>query len=157
MSTRVLADDAAASAAQFDMGVKAMTAGDFEHGCPAIRESYRLDPRPGTLFTLAECEAKWGKVASAVAHYGDYLGLYAAMPRDRQTGQHGRNEIAAQQKAALSPRVPHLLVALPASAPPGTVVRRDDAELGAASLGIALPVDPGEHVVTTQAPGGPVP
>jgi hypothetical protein len=36
------------------------------------------------------------------------------------------------------------------------VVKRDDAVVANAALGIGLPEDPGEHVVSTQAPGGAI-
>jgi hypothetical protein len=65
-------------------------------------------------------------------------------------------EIAAAQKAALKPQIPELALELPRGAPSGTVVRRDGTVLTQASLGISLPVDPMEHVITTEAPGGPV-
>src|SRR5262249_44280842 len=41
-------------------------------------------------------------------------------------------------------------------APAGVRVTRDGADVDASSLGVALPVDPGDHVITTQAPGGPL-
>jgi hypothetical protein len=150
------AQDVASAEALFNRGLEEMNAGHFDAGCPALGESYRLDPRPGTLFTLAECEAKRGRVATAVTRYGDYLALFARLPPDAQAKQKGREKIAAEKKAALSAEVPLLTLSLPKGAPPGTVVKRDAVVLGDASLGVALPVDPGEHVVTTQTPdGGP--
>jgi hypothetical protein len=58
---RASAQDAAAAGALFDKGVADMQAGHYSSGCPAIEESQELDPHPGTLFTLAECQAKWGR------------------------------------------------------------------------------------------------
>jgi hypothetical protein len=40
-----------------------------------------------------------------------------------------------------------------ARAPEGTVVLRDGVELGSASLGLPLPVDPGNHVIVVRSPG----
>jgi len=140
----------------FNQGLEAMEAGNYEKGCPAIAESQRLDPRPGTLFTLAECEAKRGRIATAVSRYDEYLLIYASMTPDKQAKQYGRDKVAAQQKALLQPHVPQLVLKLPPNAPPGTVVLRDGAVLSEAALGVALPVDPGEHVITTQPPGGVV-
>jgi hypothetical protein len=54
------------------------------------------------------------------------------------------------------PQVAELTLLMPPNAPRGTTVKRDGVELAAAKLGVPLAVDPGEHVVTTQAPGGPV-
>lgn len=140
----------------FNRGLADMLAGRYETGCPALAESHRLDPRPGRLFTLAECEAKWGRIAVAVARYNDYLALYARLPASEQALQAERKRIAQEQRDALAPLVPQLTLILPPDAPPGTIVQRDGITLQQPSLGVALPVDPGEHVVTTQAPSGPV-
>lgn len=148
------ADETGSAAALFQNGLQAMQANHYAEACPALAESYWLDPRPGVLFTLAECEAKWGRVASALAHYEDYLRLYDAMPAGQQAVQHERAAIARRQKAALPDRVPTITLILPPAAPPGAVVRRDDVVLGAPSIGVALPIDPGDHVVAVEIPGG---
>lgn len=150
------AEDVAAAKALFSEGLEHMQAGNYEKGCPALRESYRLDPRIGTLFTLAECEARWGRIATAVAHYSNFLTQVAAMPQGQRIKQREREKIAREKKDELSPQVPELTLKLPADVPQGTVVKRNGVTLAAPSLGVALPVDPGEHVITTQAPGGEV-
>jgi hypothetical protein len=106
------------------------------------------------MFTLAECEAKWGKVASAVAHYSDYLGLASHMTAEQQARHQGRKQTASAQVQKLSASVPHLTLVLPRGAHRDTVIQRDGVVLQQASLGIALPIDPGEHVIVTQVPGG---
>jgi len=147
------AQDAATAGALFDKGVAEMQAGHFDTACPAIEESQRLDPHPGTLFTLAECQSKWGKVASAVAHYQDYVGLVSRLARDQQARHRDRVNVANAQLAKLKPSLPQLTLSLPATAPEGTSVTRDGVPLQGIALGTALPVDPGEHVIITQAPG----
>src|SRR5262252_4543747 len=87
------AQDVAVAEALFNRGLADMQAGKFDTGCPAIGESYRLDPRPGTLFTLAECEAKAGHYATAVARYDDYLSLYSRLSADQQAKQKGRDKV----------------------------------------------------------------
>src|SRR5690242_9942096 len=82
--------DEVTAAAQFDRGLAEMKAGHYDIACPALAESQRLDPRPGTLFTLAECESRAGRIATAVAHYEDYLARFAKMTPDQKRGQHGR-------------------------------------------------------------------
>jgi hypothetical protein len=142
--------------ALFNRGLADMLAGRHESGCPAIAESQALEPLPGTLFTLAECEAQRGRLATAVASYDAYLTLFSTLSPERQAKQHGREAIAAQQKALLDPQIPRLTVTLGPGAPSGTVVRRDHDELPLDQLSVALPLDPGEHVITTQRPGGPI-
>ncbi len=149
-----LAQDAAAAGALFDKGVADMQAGHFDAACPALEESQQLDPHAGTLFTAAECQAKWGKLATAVAHYQDYVGVVSRLPSDQQARHHARVLTATAQISKLKPSVPQLTLVLPASAPAGTTVSRDGVQLQGAALGLALPVDPGEHVIVTHAPGG---
>ncbi|XXY17843.1 hypothetical protein WME88_57415 [Sorangium sp. So ce216] len=156
VSTPVLAQDIASAEVLFERGLVDMDAGRYETGCKALAESQRLDPRPGTLFTLAFCESTWGRVATAVTRLGDYLRLVEGLPQDQQARQRERVAAATAERALLAPRVPELALSLPAGAPAGTVVMRDGIVLGEASLGVGLPVDPGEHAVSTRAPGGPV-
>ncbi len=153
LASPAAAQDVAAAKVLFNRGLGDMEAGRLEAACPAIGESFRLDPRPGTLFTLAECEAKRGRFATAVARYDDYLAMFARLPPDQQEKQLGREGLARAQKAALGPQVPELTVTLPPNAPKGVTVTRDDAPLAEAALGVALPIDPGEHVIRVKADG----
>ncbi|APR77944.1 Hypothetical protein A7982_03291 [Minicystis rosea] len=158
VTARARAQSTATADALYNRGLADMRAGRYETGCPAITESYKLDPQLGALFTLAECEAKRGRVATAVARYREYLELFARLPpaQRAQQAQLHRDRVSTQQAAALAAEVPELTLELPADAPAGTVVKHGDEVLGAAALGIALPVDPGDHVITTQAPNGPI-
>ena len=139
--------------AQFDYGLAEMEAGRYASGCPALAESYRVDPHPGVLFTLAECENKWGKIASALTHYEAYLDVFSHMAEDEKVRQRGRDKIATAQRERLRRDVPTLTIVLPASAG-AAVVTRDGAAIGVPSLGVPLPVDPGEHVVVAKTPDG---
>ncbi len=68
------AQDISAAKALFEKGVEDLQAGKLDTACPALAgESYRMDPRPGTLFTLADCFDRAGTPASATARYEDYL------------------------------------------------------------------------------------
>jgi hypothetical protein len=140
--------------AQFDYGLAEMERGLLTTACPALAESYRLDPHPGVLFTLAECENREGKIASALTHYQAFLDLFDHMSRDQRVRQQARRDIAATQSDALRHSVPLLTIALPDSVPAGTVVTRDGTPLGEPSFGEAVPVDPGEHVIVATTPDG---
>lgn len=137
--------DPAAADALFRAGRDAMKRGDFATACPKFAESQRLDPAPGTLLNLAQCEEASGKTASAVQHYRDVAELLSGT--DPRAG-HSKARVAA-----LLPQVPKLTIKLTPDAPPGTSISRGDIELGAASLGEPLPVDPGEHLIVVAAPG----
>lgn len=155
VAARAAAEDSATAGALFEKGVADMEASHFDSACPAIEESQRIDPRPGTLFTLAECNARWGKVASAAAEYQEYVDLVPRLTADQQARHKARVEIARAQLKKLKPTVPTLTLVLPADAPRGTFVTRNGEVLKGAALGLPLPVDPGEYVIVTHAPGAP--
>src|SRR5882724_2704267 len=111
------AQDSATAGALFEKGVADMEAGQFASACPAIEESQRIDPRPGTLFTLAECSARWGKVASAAAQYQEYVDLVSRLTREQQQRHKARADIARGQLTKLKPSVPTLTLVVPADAP----------------------------------------
>lgn len=148
------AQNVAVADALFKKGLAEMQAGRFDTGCPALAESYRIDPQLGSLFTLAECHAKAGHVATARARYDDYLQIFASLTPEQQKRQFGRERIAATKKAELSPRVPTVTVTLSSTAPSGTRVTCDDLELKATSLGVPLPLDPGDHTFRAAPPSG---
>ena len=141
--------------ALFDAGVEDMEAGRFEKACPAIEASQRMDPRPGTLFTLAECEAQRGRVATAMRYYAEYLNLYRNFVPQKRLEQKERATTSEAQLKSLELLVPRLTLVLGPSASADVVVRRDGEIVPDLSLGTALPVDPGQHVITTEIPGEP--
>ncbi len=145
--------DVAAAEDLYNRGVADFRAGRYDAACSEIGASYRMDPLPGALFTLAACETRLGRVASAAAHYQDFLQLVATMPSDQQAMQAERGQVAAKERAALLAEVPTLKIQIDGRLPQGAVVRRDAAVLDAALLGADLPVDPGEHVIAIEMGG----
>jgi hypothetical protein len=139
---------------QFNYGLSEMLAGRYGTGCPALATSFRIDPRPGTLFTLAECNLRWGRTASALAGYEGYLALFERMSPEQKVKQAERAQVAAAARKEVETSVPRLAVRLPEGAPAGIIVRRDGVELGGPMLGAAIPVDPGEHIVSVEMPDG---
>jgi hypothetical protein len=137
--------DPAAAEALFRAGREHAEAGDWSNACPMFLESNRLDFALGTLMNLAACEDHVGKVASAWGRYREVLD--SLPPGD------DRRPFVAESAARLEPLVPRLRVFLTASAVEGTIVTRDDIDLGEASIGADLPVDPGEHSIAVAAPG----
>jgi hypothetical protein len=99
--------------------------------------------------TLALCHEGEGKLASAWTEFVDVKG------RARQEGRDDREKIASERADALRPRLSTLTVEVPAEVAKteGLEVRVDGLALGAASFGIAVPVDGGEHRIEASAPG----
>jgi hypothetical protein len=147
------ADDGPRAKELFDRAVAAFDAGNLDQACPAFDESFRLDPRPGTLFALATCEEKRGHLASALRRYDDYLAQYSALTPEKKVKQGDREKVSRTQRAALLPQVPELTLTLPPNAPLAMRVTRDGVVVERVDLGRPLRVDPGEHVITAEVPG----
>lgn len=124
-------------------GRRASDAGDFDTACARFAESQRFDPAPGTLINLADCEEQRGRTATAWGLYREVLG--ALGPSDERRTTYVRARIAE-----LEPKLPRLTVR-DGTETKGLRITRDGSELGAASHGVALPVDPGKHVVVAKA------
>lgn len=120
-----------------------MEAGNLEEACASFAESYRLDAAVGTLLNQARCEELRGRLADAWEHYQAAVELLGASD--------GRRAVAQERVAALETRVPRLTLRLKAP-PPGIRVLRDQVELREASLAMALPLNPGAHVIEVHAP-----
>lgn len=140
-----LAGDAASAEALFVQGRAAADRGDHATACAKFAESNRLDPAPGTVFNLGDCSEQLGKLATAWQYFREVV--------QRLPANDERVPIAKARASKLEKRVPKLTIKLAADAPAGTTVARDGNELGAASLGAPLPIDPGEHSVEVKAPG----
>jgi len=138
----------------FDRGLKDMLRGQYDTGCALIAESQQLDPQPGTLFTLAECYRKAGKLVTAIERYTEYITLYETLPAKQKRAHKERQQISIKDRASLLDVVPRISLVLPENAPKGTIVMKDGVALQRDALKEPLLVDPGEHVFVTQAPGG---
>jgi hypothetical protein len=120
----------------------------YAEACPKFAESFRLDPATGSLLALASCHEGEGKLASAWAEYNEVI------ERARREKQPERLETAKQRASALEPKLAKLTVMLaPSNRTPGMQIKRGSVVIGEGAIGVALPVDRGEHVIEASAPG----
>lgn len=140
---------AAAKAAQdrFRQGRAAFKEGHYHEALEHFRKSRELYPVPGTLLNLASCEEKLGLVASARRHFTEAA---ARLPEGDARRAHARKAMTQ-----LYPRVPHLRIDVAPRIAAVATVTLDGAPVEPSSLGAALPIDPGPHVVLVKAPGMP--
>jgi hypothetical protein len=134
----------AGAEALFEAGHAAMDAGDYDTACQKFEASLELDPAPGTLMNLGNCEEKRGRFASA---WERYIAAERELPEDDR-----RAEFAREKIVELDPKVPRLTIVLAEDAPETTEVRRESVNL-TGSLGVALPLDPGSYVIEAKAEG----
>jgi tetratricopeptide (TPR) repeat protein len=149
------ARDAVAAEALFRAGRDLVAAGHYAEGCPKFEASFALDPSAGTLLNLAKCHEHDGAIATAWEEYSRAL----VLSRETQGAERQRAlaGVAAKGIASLESRLPKLRIAVVlapvASPPPPLEVKRDGQPMPAATLGEALPVNPGQHQVSASAPG----
>jgi hypothetical protein len=143
------ANDADKGAAQvlFEQGRALVQAHKFADACPKFAESLRLDPGIGTMLWLADCYENNGQTASAWAEFKE-ASASATLKQDP------RATVARRRADDLEPKLARLVIVPP---PDGSVagieVKRDGVTLGAAELGVAVPVNPGAHALSASAPG----
>jgi hypothetical protein len=146
--------DVARAERLFNSGVEDMLAGRFEQGCTRIAQSQQEDPKPGTVFTLAECFSRWGRIASAATQYAAYLNAVKALPPNQQTAHAERVEVAKSEHKKLLPDIPELVLVWPGAPPRDATVTVDGAEVDQETLGRARHVDPGQHMVAVNYADG---
>ncbi len=136
------ANDPARAQALFTEGRALFAQGKLVEACAKFEESNKADPAFGTQLNLAACYEKLGKTASAWA-------LLVALA---SSGSDERAKYAGERAAQLEPSLSKLTLSVP-NAPAGTEVKRDGVAVSTASYGLAVPVDPGHHVIDATAPG----
>ena len=143
-STSARAGDPAAAREQVKLGYQLAQEGKCEEAIPHFVESLKLDAKAITLINLAACEEKTSKLADALGHWVEARG------RAQAEGNAAIQEEAEKKAKALETRIPKLTIVL-AGAPPDAEVMRDGVALGAASMGVPLPVNPGAHTLVVHA------
>jgi hypothetical protein len=144
--------------ALFQHGLDAMRAANYEVACPLLEASYRKDPLPGALFTLAECEHAGGKLTAAIAHYRTFLEMLPSLAATRRRSFEERRGIALQKIELATAALPAMTISVDASLATspgrGLVVKRNGVVVDASSYGVTQKIDPGEYIVTGQTPDG---
>jgi hypothetical protein len=140
------AQDRATAQALFDEGKKLVDKGDFAAACPKFEASLAAETKLGTRLALGACYQKVGRTASAWAAFKDA----AAMASRIGPAEAAREKYAIDQAAALEKSLSRLVIAVTKPVP-GLVVKRNDQIVPEASLGVAVPVDPGSYRIRALA------
>lgn len=133
--------------ALFDKALEAARKGDLAAACPLFKASQEAEPRSGTLLNLATCYEKTWRTASAWVTYRE------AQSSAKREGRAALEEEARKKADVLEPRLVRLTLTVPAERrPAGLVIAVDGVSRPAVEWGLPIPVDPGEHTVTAEAP-----
>jgi hypothetical protein len=135
------------SNALFADGKRELDAGNVGAGCAAFAESYRLLPRGGTLLNLGLCREREGRLAEA------WRVLRAALATAQRDGRDDRIPLAREHIAALEGQLSFAALALPHDVDPSLVALRLDGAAIPREEWNAVPLQPGEHVVSAEAVG----
>jgi serine/threonine-protein kinase len=128
--------------------------GDYARACDKFEAANQLTHWLGVELNLADCYEHTGRTASAWSMFRKAAD-HAARDHD------ARVAYARARASALVTRLSHVvLVRAPGSVPmmaigpnANVVVSVDGVEVPGAGFDVALPIDPGAHVIEIQAPG----
>lgn len=140
-------DDIARADALFNAAKALTDSGQYADACAKFAESKRLAPGLGVTLYLADCYEHIGRTASAWTEFLAAEGL-ARQRNDK------RAEVAHQHAQALEPKLDRLTITVAPTVPQaGLSILRDGVPVAREELGLAVPVDPGDHAVVVSAPG----
>jgi len=119
-----------------------LEAGNFEAALPVFERAQKLDPGIGTMFNIALCHQKLGRLAVAYRMYEEVFRLAQV------GGKKARQDAATQKLAELKPQLAYFVID---SKEPGEIVVRVDGESVNKASWKFVPVDPGVHHVEATA------
>ncbi len=131
-----------AAEAAFQKGKELEDAGQTAEACEQFARSQQLDPQLGTLYNLARCHQRLGKLASAWQEFTEL----AAKDTNKK-----RKADATKQAKALAPRLTRMRLVVTAPAA-GLVIERDGVDV-TALVDLETPVDPATYAFRATAPG----
>jgi hypothetical protein len=132
----------------FHEATEDVDAGRFGVALEKFKRVASVKETPAVRFNIGRCEESLGRTGTALADF-------ELAEREARLDAKGEDieKLAHDRAGALRPKVPRLTVLPPSPAIDGVAVMLDGAKLTSASFGVALPVDPGKHVVDATAPG----
>lgn len=137
--------NAARADALFEEGRTMMAAGQYASACPKFEESQKLRPGIGTLFNLADCHEKVGKLTAAYQEFKEVV------ERTKVALQPERQKIAEERVAALEAKLGKLVIQIPPTQLKVTV-ELDGTQLLPDRIGVPLLIPAGDHTVIARTP-----
>jgi tetratricopeptide (TPR) repeat protein len=129
----------------FMRGIEYEQARNWGKALELYREVGQVKLTPQVRYHIATCEENLGKLVAALGGYE------LALADADQVGEAFKQDVT-QQIEQLRARIPKLVIQRGEGAEAATIML-DGVELGASSIGVEVPIDPGPHAVTANAPG----
>lgn len=126
-------------------GRKDLDENKWDVGCPKLRHSLELFSVANSIFSVAQCDEREGRTATALEHWERGVALVDD-PKDPRT------KVGKDRIAVLEPLVPRIRVIVPPESA-GATISLDGAVLASAVLASPLRLDPGKHVFVVRAQG----
>jgi hypothetical protein len=131
-------------------GLEAYDKGDFEVALDKLNRAYEVVKIPSVGLWSARAMVKRGLLVQASERYLEISRV--AIDKADKTQVNAQND-AVRERNDLLPRVPQLTIAAPGMDPETSEVTLDGERIAPALLGVASPVNPGEHRVLLKVNG----
>ncbi len=142
------ASEMAAARELFQEGVAAARQERWEEARTLFERSYRIVPRSSTLLNLASAQAETGQLVQAAESYRRFIA--DAGPRETRLRSSAEDALAD-----IEGRLARVTISVE-GLEGDDEIWLDEQIIGHGSLGIGLPVSPGDHVVTVARAGAAV-
>jgi PEGA domain len=130
--------------ANFQRAIELEQAGNYTTALETFRDVGQVRMTPQVRFHIASCEEKLGRLVTAL---GGYQLAYADAD---SVGDEFKAEVD-RSVTRLTASIPKLIINRGAGAE-AAEIQLDGVDLGASSVGVPVPLDPGPHSVTAKAP-----
>lgn len=131
--------------AQFQRAIELEQAGNYTAALDQFREVGQVRMTPQVRFHIATCEEKLGRLVTALGGY------QLAFADADSVGDDFKSEVE-RSVTRLQASIPKLIIERGSGAE-AAEIQLDGVALGASSVGVPVPLDPGPHAVTAKAPG----
>jgi tetratricopeptide (TPR) repeat protein len=138
-------EDLSKARAKFMQATELEQAGNYAGALQAFREVAQVRMTPQVRYHIALCEEKLGKLVAALGGYE------LALAEAEALGPEFQKEVE-DRASSLRARIPKLVIDRGEGAQAATI-ELDGVSLGASSIGVEVPIDPGPHDITAKAPG----
>jgi len=131
--------------AKFQQATELEQAGNWASALQQFREVGQVRMTPQVRYHIALCEEKLGKLVAALG------GFELALSEADSLGPDFRSEVE-EKTNALRERIPKIILERGDGAEAATI-ELDGIALGASSVGVEVPLDPGPHQISASASG----